>query len=448
VTQISIRVEPNGVFVGATVGEPNGVDFDAIVAKKQAKTQTRVNALERKESTAGSGGGVSYTHAISALNKGSLYGSVIPAGMVVMFGGSHGDVIDVVPAVADGTYPEHYLVGVASADIAVDAFGDIVQLGFVDHLDTSDFPLGTILYADPATPGGFSDTPGAWTTAIAAVTRSHANTGRILVRAIPGGSGGGGGASIEVSDTPPSSPDDNALWVDSDNGGLYFYYNDGDSSQWVQVNNSTIADAALTARVTDLESDVTALDGRTTTLEGVRPVSIGGTGASSFTSGTYLKGNGTSAIATQSGIPVTDLPSGTVIQSVTFSYNTYVTGTGTTNTDIHSGTRPAITAKRSDSRFLVIASMNWLQESTRRQVLRCLRNGSLVNPDYMFPTAIGSGWTAANMSFQWLDTSARTAGTTYTFSFQTAVTAGTWYYNYNFGGITGTSTYTILEIVA
>jgi hypothetical protein len=187
-------------------------------------------------------------------------------------------------------------------------------------------------------------------------------------------------------------------------------------------------------------------------------VSEGGTGATTLTSEAYLKGAGTSAITAQTGIPAGDitsgtltaarLPSGTVIQSVTYSYNTYVTGTGTTNTDIHSGTRPAITAKRSDSSFLVIASMNWLQEGTRRQVLRCLRNGTLVSPEYVFPTAIGSGWTTANMLFQWLDSSARTAGTTYTFSFQTAVTAGTWYYNYNFGGLTGVSTYTILEIVA
>jgi hypothetical protein len=190
---------------------------------------------------------------------------------------------------------------------------------------------------------------------------------------------------------------------------------------------------------------------------GTVTVSEGGTGATTLTSGAYLKGQGTSTITAQTGIPAGDinsgtlsearLPSGTVIQSVFYTYSTYTTGTGTTYVDIHSGTRPAITAKRSDSRFIVLASMNWLQEGTRRQVLRMLRNGSVVGQEQIFATAIGSGWTTANMFFQWHDTTARTAGTTYTFSFQSAVSAGTWYYNYNFGGLNGVSTYTILEVV-
>jgi len=39
-----------------------------------------------------------------------------------------------------------------------------------------------------------------------------------------------------VSDTAPVSPTNGALWWDSSTGGLYIYYNDGTSSQWVQVN--------------------------------------------------------------------------------------------------------------------------------------------------------------------------------------------------------------------
>lgn len=188
-------------------------------------------------------------------------------------------------------------------------------------------------------------------------------------------------------------------------------------------------------------------------------VVAGGTGTTTLTSGGYLKGAGTGAITSQTGIPAGDitsgtldmarLPSGTIIQQVHYTYNTYVSGTGTAWTDIHSGTRPAITAKRSDSHFIILASMNWLQEGTRRQMIQLLRNGTVVAPnDIMIATSIASGWTQAQMFYQWKDTSARTAGTTYTFSFNTAVTAGTWYYNYNYGGITGTSMYSILEIVA
>lgn len=47
---------------------------------------------------------------------------------------------------------------------------------------------------------------------------------------------GGGGASIAVGDTPPASPQANALWWESDTGALFLYFNDGNTSQWVQVN--------------------------------------------------------------------------------------------------------------------------------------------------------------------------------------------------------------------
>jgi len=51
-------------------------------------------------------------------------------------------------------------------------------------------------------------------------------------------SGGGGGASVTVSDAAPTSPSAGDLWFDSTGLVLYVYYNDGDSSQWVQTNPS------------------------------------------------------------------------------------------------------------------------------------------------------------------------------------------------------------------
>ena len=263
VTTVSMSIEADGVRVGATVGNPTGVDYDALIAKKQTTVAQRVNSLERKES-----GGLSYIHAVSALNKGSLYGFPIPAGTVVMFAGSQGDVVDVVPAIADGTFPEHYLVGVTAHEIAVDAIGDVIQLGFVDHLDTSAFPLGTILYADPTTPGGFSTTPGAWGTPLAAVTRSHATTGRILVRCIPGGGGGGGvGSGIVSGDTAPEDPTPDMAWFDTSTGKLFVYFEDVDSSQWVEIQSSSGSDAALSTRVSTAEANINLLDSRVDVVE-------------------------------------------------------------------------------------------------------------------------------------------------------------------------------------
>lgn len=57
VTQMAISIAEDGVRVGATVGQPEGVSFEAVTAKKQTSTTSRVNALELKESEAGGTGG-------------------------------------------------------------------------------------------------------------------------------------------------------------------------------------------------------------------------------------------------------------------------------------------------------------------------------------------------------------------------------------------------------
>jgi hypothetical protein len=45
----------------------------------------------------------------------------------------------------------------------------------------------------------------------------------------------GQGQIAIISDTPPASPANGALWYESDSGILFIWYNDGNSSQWVQV---------------------------------------------------------------------------------------------------------------------------------------------------------------------------------------------------------------------
>tara|TARA_A100001035_G_scaffold262818_1_gene242885 strand:+ start:1053 stop:2663 length:1611 start_codon:yes stop_codon:yes gene_type:complete len=50
--------------------------------------------------------------------------------------------------------------------------------------------------------------------------------------------GGGGGASVTTDDSAPGSPSDGDLWYDTDDGGMFVYYEDADSSQWVEVIGS------------------------------------------------------------------------------------------------------------------------------------------------------------------------------------------------------------------
>jgi hypothetical protein len=167
---------------------------------------------------------------------------------------------------------------------------------------------------------------------------------------------------------------------------MFFRYNDGDSSQWVQVNNGTVADAALTQRVTLVEGRATSLETRATTLEGVRAVSIGGTGASTLTSGGYLKGNGTSAITAQAGIPASDItsgtmpydrmPAGSIIQVQTVRYQGRPVWTFT-NDSIITYLNVPITPRKANS--LLICDFMVTGEAEYNAVFRSARDGSLIS---------------------------------------------------------------------
>jgi hypothetical protein len=48
------------------------------------------------------------------------------------------------------------------------------------------------------------------------------------------GIGGGGNVTVSISDSVPTSPSNGNLWLNTNNGILYVYVNDGDSQQWIQ----------------------------------------------------------------------------------------------------------------------------------------------------------------------------------------------------------------------
>jgi hypothetical protein len=56
VTETAITVGSDGIRIGATVGDPSGVDFDALITRRESTTPKRLNAVELKEG--GSGGSV------------------------------------------------------------------------------------------------------------------------------------------------------------------------------------------------------------------------------------------------------------------------------------------------------------------------------------------------------------------------------------------------------
>lgn len=117
-------------------------------------------------------------------------GSPIADGTVVQFDGALGasGIIKCKPAVADGTVPAIYIMGVATQDIPNGETGKITFFGEVRGFDTSGWAAGTILYVDPTTPGGLTDTePDAPNLKYAiAATLDSTNNGTLFVRAIFG----------------------------------------------------------------------------------------------------------------------------------------------------------------------------------------------------------------------------------------------------------------------
>jgi len=63
---------------------------------------------------------------------------------------------------------------------------------------------------------------------------NHLAMGNSIAVADPGSGTGSGGTSVSVDDTAPSSPSPGNLWLDTNTGILYVYYDDGDSEQWIQ----------------------------------------------------------------------------------------------------------------------------------------------------------------------------------------------------------------------
>ena len=62
------------------------------------------------------------------------------------------------------------------------------------------------------------------------------NIGSNGFRIVNNAQGTGGGATVTTSDSSPSAPTDGDLWWKSDEGRLKVFYDDGDSTQWVDAN--------------------------------------------------------------------------------------------------------------------------------------------------------------------------------------------------------------------
>ena len=390
VTTVSLSVGSDGVRVGATVGQPTGVDFQSVTARKTTQTAQRVNALERKEG-GGSGGSGGPAGLITQAVKNDQ-GASVSLGQAVYISGANGTNVLVKLAKADAESTSSKTMGLLSQNLDVNGFGTVVTEGFLGGLDTSAASDGDPVWLSPTTAGGLvygmANKPVApnHLVFIGFVLRANNVNGEIYVKVQNGFENDELHDRLTfIGDSAPANPKDYYFWFKTTDGSLYFRYNDGDSSQWVQVSSGPLADAALTNRVTAVEGRATSLESRATTLEGVRPVSIGGTGASTLASGGYLKGNGTSAVTSQTGIPAGDITSGTLNvmrlpAGTVVGFNRVRTSArsayGFNGDAIISDLNISITPKYANS--LLLVQWQVMYEADYNSVFRVYRDGGLV----------------------------------------------------------------------
>lgn len=273
-------------------------------------------------------------------------------------------------------------------------------------------------------------------------------------------------APAVTSPVPPSSPNNGDIWFDSSDGISYVYYDDGNTSQWVEMISSGVVSLASKANLVhthDASSDI---------VSGNLPVSFGGTGQSSLTAGAYLKGDGTNAVAFQTGIPADDLTSGTIpyarfpvgtvvqVQSTTVSSAAGYSVGANALQDV--GLNVTITPRSATNRILVIATLSSSAVSFARPSTVLLRNSTRIG----IGNAAGSrsrisgsgaqGETApGTQTVNFLDSPATTSAVTYRAQMLNLHSA-TQQYNFNYdvsnsdNGSHGrtASTITVMEIVA
>jgi hypothetical protein len=172
---------------------------------------------------------------------------------------------------------------------------------------------------------------------------------------------------------------------------------------------------------------------------GTVTVPQGGTGATTLTSGAYLKGAGTSAITAQTGLPAGDinsgtlssarLPSGTVLQVVETqrTASSTVTGQYTWGTTNITAT---ITPRSTSSRIKVTANITVSCSSAGWVFMRVLRGSTPVGVgtvgttiNFGGVTYIGDNGRIEPINQSFVDSPATTSATTYTIQF--AAFAGT-----------------------
>ena len=246
-------------------------------------------------------------------------GSSIPIGTPVMFTGVVGasGKLTFGLAVANGTVPPEYMMGVAAQTIANNDFGYVTSFGLVRGFNTSGTPYGQtwadgdLLYFNPATPGGWTNVepvaPSIHVPVAVVINAASGGSGSIFVRMTMSQKLGelqdvyinGTGTPIAgqtlIYDAAQQRWENNTLTaganvtITNGNGNITIAASD----QFVGTVTSVAASGGTTG-LTFSGSPITSAG--TLTLGGTLAVASGGTGATTLTANGVLLGNDTSAV--------------------------------------------------------------------------------------------------------------------------------------------------------
>src|SRR5215467_164404 len=128
------------------------------------------------------------------------------------------------------------------------------------------------------------------------------------------GGGGGGGATVTVSATAPGSPAIGNLWFNTVDVQTYIWYNDGTSSQWAPVTNTSAGAGGGAGLPTNNPTFTGTLNGPAINISGLANSCAGGMFANAIsatgalTCATPAGGGGVSITAGNTGITVSPSP--------------------------------------------------------------------------------------------------------------------------------------------
>ena len=178
--------------------------------------------------------------------------------------------------------------GDANPRLSIDAGGKISWGNGTDAVDTN-------IYRDSADVLKTDDTfkvPALFIDGIE-VDTTGATTNQILkyngTKFLPAADGGGGGSYI-ISVTAPVSPSVSDVWFNSDNGRTYIYYNDGNTTQWVEFGNANSGPTGVGVATGGTIGQVLAKN--SSTNYDTTWASVGSAARPLLTGGAYLSGSG------------------------------------------------------------------------------------------------------------------------------------------------------------